>query len=95
MRSKAKGLAGSMPKIDQAAIGSTTLPVPDIATQQTLLLRLREVDSVRERTAQAAKVAESRGHVLRRALMAAAFSGRLTGRTSDLDVAEELAAAGV
>jgi type I restriction enzyme S subunit len=90
MRSKAKGLAGSMPKIDQAAIGSTTVPVPDIDTQQMLLLRLGEVQSVRGRTNEAAKVAGTRAQVLRRALLAVAFSGRLTGRSSDLEVVEEL-----
>jgi len=91
MRSKAKGLAGSMPKIDQAAIGSTTVPVPDIDTQRTLMLHLSEIQSVRERTNQAAKAAAARAQVLRRALLAAAFSGRLTGRTSDVEMVVEMA----
>ena len=91
MRSKAKGLAGSMPKIDQAGIGATTVPVPDMDTQQALLLRLSEVQSVRERTTEAATAAGSRAQVLRNALLVAAFSGRLTGRTSDMEMVEEMA----
>ena len=95
MRSKAKGLAGSMPKIDQAAIGSTTVPVPDMETQLRLLLRIGEVQSIRGRTTEAAKAARTRAQGLRRALLSAASSGRLTGRSSDLEVAEELSVSAV
>lgn len=91
MRSKAKGLAGSMPKIDQAAIGSTSVPLPDLHTQRVVLERLNEVHSGHERTTTAAVVAERRAELLRRALLAAAFSGRLTGRASDMEMVEVMA----
>lgn len=91
MRSKAKGLAGSMPKIDQATIGSTVVPIPDLETQRALIVRVDEVELTRARTIEAAVTARSRAHVLRNGLLAAAFEGRLTGRTSDLEMVEEMA----
>lgn len=81
-----------MPKIDQATIGSTTVPIPDLETQRALIERLDEVELTKARTIGAAEAGRSRGSLLRRALLAAAFSGRLTGRSSDLDVAEEFVA---
>ncbi|MEP7766004.1 hypothetical protein [Sanguibacter sp. 25GB23B1] len=91
LRAKAKGLAGSMPKIDQSAIGSTLLPVPGISEQRATLIEAQGAIDVSERLDLASRSARVRSTSLRRALLAAAFSGRLTGRSSDLDLAEELA----
>ena len=68
------------------------MPVPPPETQAAIV-RLEAA----QREAEAALVeqlyaARTRSTALRRALLAAAFSGRLTGRTSDLDVAEQLVA---
>jgi type I restriction enzyme S subunit len=91
MRSKAKGLAGSMPKIDQATIGSTLVPIPDLEIQRSFIERVDEVELIKARTIGAEETGRSRGRLLRQALLAAAFSGRLTGRTSDMEIVEEMA----
>ena len=92
LRSKAKGLAGSMPKIDQEAIGSLRVPVPDATTQAEVVSRSAEASLALTRLDQASRNASARGASLRRALLVAAFTGRLTGRSSDFDHAEELTA---
>jgi len=90
LRAKAKGLAGSMPKVDQGAIGS--LPVPTLTSdeQTALLERIAEYDTAVGGLDAAVDIATRRSSSLRRALLAAAFSGRLTGRSSNLDLAEEM-----
>lgn len=80
-----------MPKINQATIGSTTVPIPDLQIQRALIERVDEVELSKARTIGAAVTARSRAEVLRRALLAAAFSGQLTGRSSDLEMVEEMA----
>jgi hypothetical protein len=55
------------------------------------MLRLSEVQSVRQRTTEAAKAAGLRAQVLRKALMTAAFSGQLSGRSGDWEIVEEMA----
>lgn len=82
LRAKAKGLAGSMPKIDQSAVGGTEIPVPDRETQERIVAQLESVSYgsralIADLTRQARK-----GAALRRAVLAAAFSGRLTASTS-------------
>jgi len=91
MRSKAKGLAGSMPKIDQSGIGSTEVPVPDENTQRAIVGKLREIGVMRSRLDEALISALVRSTGLRKALLAAAFSGQLTGRSTDIRIAEEMA----
>lgn len=91
LRSHAKGLAGSMPKIDQATIAGTCLPLPNAQGQAVAVALVSEIDDAADRTARAIDTACSRSRALRHALLSAAFSGRLTGRASDLDAAEELA----
>src|SRR5699024_6216948 len=55
------------------------------------------VETLRDRLAAVARqedevaAAEGRSRALRRAILAAAFSGKLTGKSSDVDVIEELA----
>ena len=40
MRARAKGLAGSMPKIDQQAVGDTVLPLPSMERQREIIGQL-------------------------------------------------------
>jgi type I restriction enzyme, S subunit len=91
MRSQAKGLAGSMPKIDQTTIGATLVPIPDLETQRSHIQRIDEVELIKARTIRAEATGRSRGLLLRQALLAAAFSGRLTGHSSDVEIVEEMA----
>ncbi len=78
LRTQAKGLAGSMPKIDQAAIGSVLVPVPSVPVQQDIVSRVAEIEDASSQFTSEARTAGRRGERLRRALLAAAFSGRLT-----------------
>lgn len=91
LRARAKGLAGSMPKIDQGAIAGLAVPCPDVDEQRRIVAhvaaQMKEVD----RLSTAALGARRRSEALRRALLTSAFSGRLTGHVSDLERAEELA----
>lgn len=91
LRAQAKGLAGSMPKIDQTAIGSLLVPVPSDAAQVEVVTRVAEIEEAKRRLILETQAAHRRVESLRRALFVAAFSGRLTGRATELDLAEEFA----
>jgi type I restriction enzyme S subunit len=67
-----------------------TLPVPDLELQRRLCLGLHESQTGLTRLTSAAREAQLRGDVLRRAVLAAAFSGQLTGRRTDNEIIEEL-----
>jgi type I restriction enzyme S subunit len=72
-----------------------TLVVPSIQQQHVLVTAVHErLDAVAELSKSLA-VSVRRCGSLRRSLLAAAFSGRLTGRSSDMDVVEALATVGV
>ena len=93
LRAKAKGLAGSMPKIDQGALGATLVPLPPLIDQQTVCMQIDEVMAASTRLRDAIVAAQRRGGALRRGVLAAAFEGKLTGRHTDAEVIEESAAA--
>lgn len=90
LRRKAKGLAGSMPKIDQAAIADTTIPLPPVDVQQQMLAIIEEAAEALTVLRAELASAQSRSRALRRALLEAAFSGRLTGAASEPSQAEEM-----
>jgi type I restriction enzyme S subunit len=77
MRARAKGLAGSMPKIDQETIGSTLVPLPDLETQRRLVERIGVAKAQANRLAADAQRGVRSAAALRRSLLDAAFSGRL------------------
>ena len=91
MRARAKGLAGSMPKIDQQAVGDTVLPLPSMERQREIIGQLAKRGSESNRLKSSLDTATRRGQALRRAVLAAAFAGKLTGRRMDVEVIEELA----
>lgn len=92
LRHRAKGLAGSMPKIDQAAISSLLIPLPpNTETQAILTERISQIEEAEKRALSACLEARQRSDALRRTLLEAAFSGRLTGRSGDVKRVEELA----
>ena len=92
MRRRAKGLASSMPKIDQATIGSTMVPVPTLDEQSRILEQLTEAASSHRRVTASIEFSLERSKALRRAVLAAAFDGRLTGHRIDDEIIEEEAA---
>lgn len=89
MRSQAKGLAGSMPKIDQGTVGALMIPNPSLDNQDAALAGLEVVVQASQRLTSGVATARRRADTLRRALLKAAFSGRLTSHASDVDFAEE------
>ncbi|MFD3611258.1 hypothetical protein ACFWXA_24900 [Streptomyces atroolivaceus] len=93
LRARAKGLAGSMPKIDQGAIGDTEIPAPSSADEQRQVVGIADARQAElDRVGEALDGAKLRASSLRRSLLAAAFSGRLTGAASDFERTEEIAA---
>lgn len=67
-----------------------SIPVPSIDRQHVLVAAVSEVRGARRRLSGAIATAAARKEALQRSLMAAAFSGRLTGDASDLSAAEEM-----
>lgn len=78
LRAQAKGLAGSMPKIDQPAIASLAIPTPERATQDAVVRQIAEIDAAHERVLAEAELAERRAGGLGTSLLSAAFTGRLS-----------------
>lgn len=70
------------------------IPIPDIKTQQAIVQRVRTVRSALDRARGALLAADHRGSALRRAVLAAAFEGKLTGRHTDQEIIEETAESG-
>jgi type I restriction enzyme, S subunit len=76
-RRSARGMAGSMPKIDQEIISRTPIPLPSLDMQANILRRLDAVADTVRRTAEELERVNARGVALRRSILDAAFSGRL------------------
>jgi type I restriction enzyme S subunit len=70
---------------------SLRLPIPAPERQRELVAELQAVRDRRGRLAVELDSGVSKAKSLRRALLAAAFSGRLTGRTTDMEMVEEMA----
>jgi type I restriction enzyme S subunit len=69
---------------------SVTLRLPAVEVQETVVAAAREAGSASARLGLEVATARRRRAALRRSLLAAAFSGRLTDNGSDLTVAEEV-----
>ncbi len=80
----------NVPQINATQIRELRLPVPDLQTQVAAARRLDEIDESLSRLAVELESVRLRGRGLRRALLSAAFSGRLIGAESDLSSAEEM-----
>lgn len=83
---------GVQPNLNLGLVRGIEIPVPARDTQERLLHARDAQVETEQALAVALVAAERRSLSLRRALLGAAFSGRLTGRSNDLDVADELAA---
>ena len=90
LRRQAAG--GVQPNLSLGRIRSLVVPVPDPATIAALTATDRDLHESEVRLRAAADSARERSKTLRRSLLQAAFSGQLTGRSSDLERAEELIA---
>lgn len=90
--SKLRRLAagGVQPNLNQAMVKAIKIPIPPPELRRELLSRRVELDDVQRRLQSQLDAARLRSARLRRSLLAAAFSGRLTESASDLSVATEL-----
>ena len=95
MSAAATGTKDSMRNISQAALLNIELAAVPVADQKTAVTRSLAVEVGIARLTAELDRATTSGVRLRSALLAAAFSGRLTGRSSDLELAEELSVTAV
>jgi type I restriction enzyme S subunit len=72
-------------------LNGITLPCPSLDEQDRLLARFDEKAWAYESLRRGLEVGRTRTESLRRSVLAAAFSGRLTGRASDIEIVEEMA----
>lgn len=76
-QSRAKGLAGSMPKIDQGTILRCPLPLPPLEEQERISAVVAQGLSIVAATEGLASVSQARAARLRQAILKRAFKGRL------------------
>ncbi len=89
MRRMASG--GVQPNLNLGLVRSIEVPVPFPETRARLL-RAREAHlDAQQMLATELALSEIRVRSLRRSLLAAAFAGRLTGRSTDMELVEEMA----
>jgi len=89
MRRMASG--GVQPNLNLGLVRSIEVPVPFPETRARLL-RAREAHlDAQQMLATELALSEIRARSLRRSLLAAAFAGRLTGRSTDMELVEEMA----
>ncbi|MGB7357811.1 MAG: restriction endonuclease subunit S [Mycobacterium sp.] len=81
MRRMAAG--GVQPNLNLSLVRSIEVPIPPEPYRDDWLSRLAEIDTTRRRLAQGLQQAQARGEQLRRTILAAAFSGRLTSARAD------------
>ena len=74
-----------------AKLRALEIPVPDMDRQRAIAASVGDVRMAAGRLKTQAAAARKQGAALRRAVLAAAFSGKLTGRHTDDEVIEELA----
>lgn len=82
------GAGGVQPNLNLSLIKAIEVPLPDAETRSMLISDFTLIDEARVRMNEELLSAQRRGADLRRSLLAAAFSGRLTGNGSDRSQAE-------
>jgi type I restriction enzyme S subunit len=74
-KSRAQGIAGTMPKIDQAVVNEALIPVPPVAAQKRLIAEVEHRFAVVAELEAQARTALARAARLRHAILASAFRG--------------------
>lgn len=87
----ATGTKDSMRNISQSALLRVALPDARADEQEDAVVRFRALDGSIRRLQEQLRAAQRQREGLRRALLAAAFCGQLTGQVGDDDVMEEVA----
>ncbi len=89
---RATGTKDSMRNISQRALLSIEIPQVGRVAQESAVNRMRALDDAIDGLRSAVVASQRRQASLRRALLEAGFSGKLTGRHTDTEVIEETAA---
>ena len=89
-RASAKGLAGTMPKIDQSAVENATLCLPSLDTQREVVDKISEIGRVAMKLNADMKLAECKADRLRASLLTEGFAGRLVPQDPDDEPASVL-----
>ena len=76
-RQNAKGLAGSMPKIDQDTLLRAELPIPSVEKQRRTVAGVNAYMDATDRLRRELEISRRRSSQFRRSLLAEAFAGRL------------------
>jgi len=76
-KSRARGIAGSMPKIDHETVRRCPIPLPPRREQDRVVAEVQVLMSSAERISHDISTGLRRAAVLRQSLLSAAFSGRL------------------
>ncbi|MFF7439468.1 restriction endonuclease subunit S [Streptomyces sp. NPDC008122] len=76
-RQNARGLSGSMPKIDQSTIENAALPLPSLEKQRAIVDWVQQQESVIAPLAESVDAAQAESGNLRGSLLHAAFTGAL------------------
>jgi type I restriction enzyme S subunit len=84
---------GNQPALSKARIQAIPIPIPPLGTQRRIVEKLEEVTASTGRLRAACSANRTRSDGLRRAILGAAFAGKLTGRPADKELIEELAQA--
>lgn len=77
--------------LPQEKLRMIEIPLPEMSVQGTVLGEFGAISEATERLDVMLQSTVARGNALRRAVLAAAFEGKLTGRHTDTEVIEELA----
>ncbi|MGC4874970.1 restriction endonuclease subunit S [Micromonospora sp. DT43] len=78
-------------KVNQRQLEAIVLPAPKLDDQMQACSRIERIRVTAVGLSDALEISARRSAALRRALLTAAFSGQLTGQTTDLEIAEEVA----
>ncbi|GAA1760785.1 hypothetical protein GCM10009681_34990 [Luedemannella helvata] len=81
----------NVPQINAPQIRDLRLPLPPLEIQQEVLVRMDKNLGALNRLNSDLEHVQRKAAALRSALLATAFSGRLTGRASDMDLVGEMA----
>lgn len=84
---------GVQPNLNLSIVKSIEIPIPNEVLRADLLAQRSELDHKAARLKKELEAAQRRGANLRRSLLAAAFSGRLTSESSELSAVEGMISA--
>ena len=82
-RSRAQGISGSMPKIDQSVIEQTAIPLPPLVEQKEIVTEVERRLSFIEELEAAVNANLTRAERLKQSILGQAFSGRLIHQKRD------------